>query len=106
MHRSHWVLGSVLMLVWACSTGSGEKNLDASKKPVTGQSVYKTHCAICHGDDGRKGFAGAKLLPESMLSVAERVALITRGKGAMMPFADVLKTDEIKAVAEYTTTLK
>ncbi len=106
MARSWVVIGVLLIVVWACGSSSGEANANASTNPVSGQALYKTHCAICHGNDGKKGFAGAKLLPESTLGIDERIALISRGKGVMMPFEDVLNQEELKAVAEYTKTLK
>ncbi len=94
----------ILLIIWSCSSNSGDT---AAEKPVqTPAEIFKTHCAICHGSDGRKGFAGAKLLPESTLAIDERIAIITKGKGAMMAYESVLTIDQIKAVAEYTTTLK
>lgn len=68
--------------------------------------IYKKQCAICHGNNGRKGLAGAKMIPESKLDLQERIALITNGKGSMMPYKDILSKDEIARVAEYTLTLE
>lgn len=94
----------ILLIIWSCSSNSGDS---ATEKPLQAPAeIFKTHCAICHGDDGRKGFAGAKLLPESVMSIDERIGIITKGKGAMMAYESVLSTEQIKAVAEYTTTLK
>lgn len=46
------------------------------------------------------------MLPDSRLSVEERVLLITHGKGTMMPYKGILSKEEIRQVAEYTLTLK
>lgn len=73
---------------------------------MTGVEIYKKQCAICHGKDGRKGLAGAKMIPESKLDLQERIVLITQGKGSMMPYKDILSKDEIARVAEYTLTLE
>jgi mono/diheme cytochrome c family protein len=88
----------------ACSGPSG----GGEATPAEGNAVglYTKHCAICHGDDGRKGFAGARALPESALTLEERIGIITRGKGTMMPFEHVLSRAEIEAVARYTLTLQ
>jgi cytochrome c6 len=91
-------------MLWQCSAADGsEKELETTK---TGQQIFQIQCAICHGNDGRKGLAGAKMIPESILTLEERVALITAGKGSMMPYRDILNEEEIKRVAEYTFTLK
>ena len=52
------------------------------------------------------GSNGAFNLTTSELGLDERVAVITKGRGVMTPFQGVLKEEEIKAVAEYTLTLK
>jgi mono/diheme cytochrome c family protein len=52
------------------------------------------------------GIAGAKKLPESTLALEEREAIITNGKGTMPAFKNQLDAASIKAVAEYTLTLK
>ena len=93
-----------LLIIWSCGSNSGDAV--AEKPEQTASELFKTHCAICHGSDGRKGFAGAKLLPESILTIDERIAIITKGKGAMMAYESVMTSAQIKAVAEYTTTLK
>jgi mono/diheme cytochrome c family protein len=74
-------------------------------KTVDGQKVYKTYCITCHGLYGDMGASGAFNLQTSELAVAERMTVITNGRGAMTPFKEILDEDEIKAVAEYTLTL-
>ncbi|MCZ4407880.1 cytochrome c [Cryomorphaceae bacterium 1068] len=88
-----------------CSCGGGSSSQSADEK-ISGPKIYKTHCAICHGDDGRKGFADAKVLPKSALTLEERILLITNGRNTMMPYSGVLSEDEIEAVAQYTLSLK
>ncbi len=92
------------LLFAACSTGNGDAG-EKREAPQEGSAIYNTHCAICHGNDGRKGLAGAKMIPESTLSMDERIALITNGKGSMMPYRGILSKEEIKRVAEFTLTL-
>lgn len=103
--RNILIIFSVLVFAWACG-GSSDNAESNAKGEEMGMQLFKTNCAICHGDDGRKGLSGAKMIPDSELSVAERIMLITQGKGNMMPYQGLLSEEEIKAVATYTTTLK
>ena len=96
-------------LVYACSSsddkkGGGEPTAEAPK--VDGEKVYKTYCVTCHGLYGDMGASGAFNLQTSVLPVEERINVITNGRKAMTPFKDLLTPDKIKAVAEYTLTLK
>ena len=103
--------------IWACSdSGSSEakeekattsisKNEEIAKK-VDGEKIYKTRCVVCHGINGDMGISGAKDLTESEMPLDERINIITNGKNVMTPFGQILEEDEIKAVAEYSQTLK
>jgi cytochrome c6 len=61
---------------------------------------------LCHGADGKMGANGSKDLSVSQLSLDERIAIITKGKNVMIAYENILTLSEIKAVAEYTLTLK
>ena len=80
----------------------------SEKEPIKidGERVFLKHCAVCHGDDGRKGMAGAKVLPESSLTAEERMKIVLQGRGNMMPYKGVLSMGEIEAVVKYTLTLE
>jgi cytochrome c6 len=96
-----------IFVLMAAACGNESSNIsDESKPAISAKALYEKHCAICHGNDGRKGLSGAKMIPESKLSVQERITLITNGKGNMMPYEKVLSEKEIEAVAEYTLSLK
>lgn len=103
----------VALTIFAC--GGVETNNDKSGKSakakkvaqkVDGKKIYKTYCVQCHGLYGDMGASGAKNLTESTFSLEERVEIITNGKGIMLPFKDLLNEEKIKAVAEYSMTLK
>lgn len=64
------------------------------------QRLYVT-CQVCHGEDGKKAYGGAKDLTESTLSMDERVAIIKYGKGKMTPYEGRLTDNEIRALARY-----
>ncbi len=88
-------------------SGCTPKKKDNDKKEVvSGFSVFKKHCVNCHGNDGKMGLNGAKPLPDSKMTLEERITHINNGKGAMQPYKGILSPAEIKAVAEYTFSLK
>lgn len=103
------VFALLATLVYACSQSEGDKvasESTAAAPKVDGEKVYKTYCVTCHGLYGDMGASGAFNLQTSVLSVEQRIEVITNGRNAMTPFKDLLNADKIKAVAEYTLTLK
>ncbi|WP_235297849.1 c-type cytochrome [Portibacter marinus] len=68
--------------------------------------VWKTHCQLCHGADGKLGLNGAKDLTASTLSLEERIATITNGRNTMIAYESILTPEQIEEVAKYTMTLK
>jgi mono/diheme cytochrome c family protein len=94
---------------FACSQSAdkpaSEPAADAAPK-VDGEKIYKMYCVTCHGMDGSMGASGAFNLQTSTLPVEERINVIANGRNAMTPFKDLLSEEKIKAVAEYTLTLK
>jgi len=94
-----------LLLALACGTPEAPKkrSTDTSLVP-DGMAVFRQNCVTCHGADGALGLNGAKNLSESILTLEERINIITNGKKLMTPFGTLLSPQEIKAVAEYTQT--
>src|SRR5688572_11230298 len=76
------------------------------KKVYSGGELYTQRCTACHGSDGNLGIGGAKKISESTLTQEEREELIANGKKTMPAFKEQLSDEEIKALAEYTFTLK
>ena len=64
------------------------------------------NCQTCHGGNGKLGLNGAKDLTVSALTLEERVGIISNGRKLMASFKELLQENEIKAVAEFTMTLK
>lgn len=73
---------------------------------MDGKTIYQRECVLCHGEAGDKGVAGSANLTQSILSLDERVYVITNGRGIMQPFKSKLTPGEIEAVARYTQELK
>jgi mono/diheme cytochrome c family protein len=85
---------------------SSTQQAAASTPQADGKKIYKQYCVTCHGLYGDMGASGAFNLTTSELPLADRIVVITKGRGAMTPFENLLDADEIAAVAEYTLELK
>lgn len=111
MLRYLWIPCILCATLLACG-GSDEGNINftnansavASNGP-DGAKIYKTRCVTCHGAKGNMGANGAANLTASVLPLNERVQVITHGRKVMNAFKNILKPEEIQAVAEYTMTL-
>ncbi|MCR9286752.1 MAG: cytochrome c [Bacteroidetes bacterium] len=105
------ILFVIGLTIFACGNGDDKKPQQtaqsASKaKKIDGGKIYKTYCVTCHGLYGDMGASGAHDLTGSILSLDERIAVITKGRNTMTPFEGLLNEEKIKAVAEFTITLK
>ncbi len=79
---------------------------NSSKTQSKGASIYKTHCVLCHGEDGKLGLNNSKDLTASTLNLEEKVKIITHGKNTMLAYKSILTKEEIDAVASYVHKLK
>ena len=71
---------------------------------MTATDLFKMHCVVCHGIDGKMQMNGAKDLSLSTMSTEERIIRIKNGKGLMTPFKGILSDEEINKLAEFTHT--
>ena len=102
--RSFFLLGA-LTLVASTAAAQG----------ADGKVLYEQHCRKCHGATGKPSAAMKRLLPElpvwdasffGQRSDDQIVQVIMTGKGKnMKPLRDVLKPEEMVAVAKYIRTL-
>lgn len=86
--------------LWACSAP------EKKQETVSGIEIYKSRCVTCHGTDGKMGMNGAKELPSSPLDASQRIEVVTYGRKIMPGFKELLSKEEIKAVVDFTMTLK
>ena len=91
-----------ILITFALACGRSASN---KADVIEGKEIYKRYCVACHGQTGDLALNGAKKFPESILSVEERVLVITNGRNMMTPFKGLLNEKEIKAVAAYTMVL-
>lgn len=102
----------IFLLMVGLSMACANKDNKATETPKTetvaadGAKIFKQSCALCHGIDGKLGANGSKDLTKSELDINARIAMVSQGKGVMTAFENILSLSEIKAVAEYTMTLK
>ena len=90
----------VACIIAACSNKPNKQTIAAGKR------LYKQHCTICHGIDGKLGLNDSKDLTASKLTDEEKTIIIKNGKGKMTPFGSILTPKNIEAVVAYTNTLK
>ena len=65
------------------------------------QRSYTMKCSLCHGRDGKLMASKAPDLSLSTMTLEERVAIITYGKGTMPPQKGILDANTIRGVAAY-----
>lgn len=104
--RRIWLVLSISIAFVSCRQDSPGV---IQSEPV--QKLYKRHCALCHGMDGKLGAAGAGDLTQSVITHEEIVLIITYGKSetpgkVMTPFKDVLSAEEIEAMATFVKGLR
>jgi mono/diheme cytochrome c family protein len=66
-----------------------------------GRSIFLAQCALCHGEDGKKGLGGARNLNDSRLDKNQIMELLMKGKNTMPSYKNVLKEQEMMAVVAY-----
>lgn len=112
----------IILLTFGCNAAEGDSKNSGLKKPgdfaavepavasteppSEGAALFRQYCVQCHGADGKLGLNGAKDLAASLLTRAQRIDIITKGKNMMTPFGELLEPTEIEAVADYTLTFK
>lgn len=73
-----------------------------------GGSIYSSHCAICHGVNGRPVMPGApdfRRMERLMQPDLQLVAAIRNGRGTMPGYFGVLRERELFDVVAYLRTL-
>lgn len=95
-----------LLLLLACGNGEAADTADQRKGKGRGEQLFNMHCTLCHGKDGTLGLNGAKDLTTSTLTKEQMIAQVTNGKGAMMPYKNVLTAAEIEAVVAHVRSLR
>ena len=103
------ILGALALLMITASYGLAEiaaKNKAkisteavAADGSINPQVLCKDNCALCHGDDGKKGMSGAQDISITQLSQDSIAKIIVNGRGMMKPVP--LSQEQAAAIAEY-----
>ena len=102
----YWIGVVVLFATISCQNETPQITETTTTEVPDGKTIYKERCVSCHGADGKLGFAGAKDLTASKKTHQEIINQVMNGKGAMTPFKNILREDEIDAVSLYTVSLQ
>ena len=86
--------------------GGGAEKGPAGAETTDGAAIFRKYCVTCHGANGKLGLSGAKDLSVSSLSLEDRIAVVTNGRGLMASYRETLTEAQIKAVVEYTLQFK
>jgi mono/diheme cytochrome c family protein len=99
------LIGTVVVVVLLFSN---EPESTSAGPQTPGAQVFAANCANCHGADGGGGFGPALAhgtLVRDFPAVADEIAFVTEGRGAMPSFGGQLSPGEIRQVVEFTRTL-
>jgi len=102
----------LFLIGFALACANKDNTKDSNTKPaaetaaIDGAKIYKQNCELCHGPDGKLAANGSKDLTLTDFDLNERILQITKGKGTMMAYENILSLAEIRAVAKYTLTFK
>lgn len=94
-----------MALAYALALGAGSALAADTQR---GGSIYSSHCAICHGVNGRPVMPGApdfRRMERLMQPDFQLVAAIRNGKGTMPGYFGVLRERELFDVVAYLRTL-
>lgn len=105
LNRSTLLLGILALLLFAqCgeeASPAAEPAVGSQPSLAAIQRAYTMKCSLCHGNDGKLMASKAPDLSLSTMTVEERVAIITYGKGTMPPQKGILDAATIRGVASY-----
>ena len=99
------LMSMALLAALAVACGASRDPSTEGSDPRSGEEIFNAQCTLCHGRDGKLGINGAKDLSVSQLSRPDMIAIVTRGKGAMLPYQNVLSTEEIERVVDHVRSL-
>ena len=102
LHMKH--VTSLLLFLYCANAVAADGTAVTAEQAKQGAALYAHHCAPCHGyqmKDPEGAFDLRKFPPDQH---GRFVASVTNGKGAMPPWGELLKPDDIQALWAYVTT--
>ena len=116
--QADWRLGDPRSLTYGFDTLVAKKlvrpNITPRPDSRSGEEVYNTYCAVCHGFTGAGDGPVKEILPLSLLTAQARAyndgyiySMIRYGRGRMPQYGDkIVRPDERWAVVEYVRSLQ
>ncbi|MBZ5656390.1 MAG: cytochrome c [Acidobacteriia bacterium] len=100
-HRSVWIaLAAVIAMVMMAAAQQPQKEIKhvtiRPTSPASGQEMYKTYCAVCHGTDGKGNGPAAdalKVPPTDLTALASKNA----GKYPALKVSAILSGEQVLA---------
>ncbi len=95
-------IGIAILAIGLGGSSSSAASPNDAVSLLTGQRIYATSCASCHGTDGegRVGPAlGGGAVVENYPDIADQMSVIAAGRNAMPSFGGQLTPEEIESVA-------
>lgn len=107
-----FAIGGVVAAVNSESAGAATLTPVSESVSVT-RTLYRQHCAICHGNDGRSNTKRGRETEANDLttddvkgdSIEKISRIISNGKGDMPGFKRKLSSTQIASIARYVKTL-
>jgi len=97
-------IGWVLL---GCSENPSSPAVEHDFVARSGEEIFGTSCASCHGMDGKLNASGAKDLSASSLDALMMTEIIQNGKNAMPPQNNVfVTTEELTNTIAYVKSLR
>lgn len=110
LRTAHAAAALLVAVMATTGCGGGEKPVEADASDLVSEAqarrIYTMKCSLCHGSDGKLMASQAPDLSTSVMTLAERKAIIQYGKGVMPPQNGILSSAEIDAVAQYIETFR
>lgn len=105
--RAPFLLSAATMLTLLLSACGGAAAPAPETAPAsTGEVIFNSQCAMCHGRKGDLGLSGAKDLTKSTITKEEMTAVVNNGRNGMMPYKAILTPDQIRDVVDHAFTLR
>lgn len=100
--KSNKILALISLMFIVGAYGLAEMSRTGKKVSAEvsdGKTIYEQNCAVCHGNDGKLGMAGASDLSQTSMQQKEIVNIILNGRGAMPKVQ--MTEEQANKVAEY-----
>ncbi len=99
---------SFLLILAAFALGEMNKNKKAvisdkatnADGSINAREIYTSNCVACHGDDGKRGLAGASDLTATQLSNDSIASIVINGRNTMTKISGITP-EQASAVAQY-----